>query len=302
MILLIVFLLPTVANPLLIGDRNLFLPMDPRCSPQNYDRLWHLRETNRACKLNAGGVNDEIDLFDYFDPLLSPHFYSHGIGPHNPMPSNRSNVDSSSPLGFRLPLSDLDDIASADDSLINRKLTDVMFDPTLSPHLYPHGTPNDVVGDTVIDERVTSQAIAFKKPRVGILLIDHGSRNPNSNQRLHDLAKLYQQRFEDTSVVVAAAHMEIAEPSIRDGLCKLQNENVNEIICHPFFLSPGRHVTIDIPLLVKAAVDELGLESAGISIVTTDPVGSRTDIMLTAIDGIVQESSNILHRLRHQAS
>ena len=51
--------------------------------------------------------------------------------------------------------------------------------------------------------------------------MDHGSRNEASNARLEQLAALYQMTMSDndeTDYVVEAAHMEIATPSIADGL------------------------------------------------------------------------------------
>jgi sirohydrochlorin ferrochelatase len=60
---------------------------------------------------------------------------------------------------------------------------------------------------------------------VGILLIDHGSKKQASNDRLDE--RIYQQNV-DSNVIVKAAHMEIAEPSIPDGLASLLKEGVGE--------------------------------------------------------------------------
>ena len=264
--------------------------------------------------------DEEPDLFDYFDPLLSPHEYPNGINPDN-SPKNgdgEANGKSSSqpkrPFGLDLISSEFPAafVPSSSSSLpteesssptgaatdeddqeptMNRfkkqekqdgeelDLFDV-FDPTLSPHQYPNGIPST--------KRSSSQTTLT----VGILLMDHGSRNDASNQRLHDMARLYQNTLGDPQrIIVKAAHMEIASPSIPDVLNEFAELGVDEIVCHPFFLSPGRHVKEDIPRIVEDAIENLGLD---IPVITTSPVGSHTELMINAIHSLVEESSAIL--------
>ena len=64
--------------------------------------------------------------------------------------------------------------------------------------------------------------------RLGILLMDHGSRNEASNSRLKHLAHLYGTMIQDENIVVVAAHMEIASPSIPEGLEMLLGQGVGE--------------------------------------------------------------------------
>jgi CbiX len=117
----------------------------------------------------------------------------------------------------------------------------------VSPHMYPHGTPSEVLAtrpsEDVEDdahrptEDVTAASSSSSPPLVGILLIDHGSKRDSSNQRLHDMASWYQECVQ--SVAVEPAHMEIASPSIKEGMAKLLERGADEIVCHPFFLGPG---------------------------------------------------------------
>ena len=50
--------------------------------------------------------------------------------------------------------------------------------------------------------------------------------------------------------------MELSEPSISTAFDKCIQQGATYIICHPYFLSQGRHVQIDIPLLVKEAAEK----------------------------------------------
>ena len=231
---------------------------------------------------------------DFFDPLLSPHMYPNGTPEKLLVDIDSATTGSAVPSDTFEPF-DVADFVSLLPSIsaIDTKPTlpfqqqdqprqdtvspDV-FDPLLSPHMYPNGTPNRLVGD--------------KKKRVGVLLMDHGSRNQGSNDRLHELARIYQESVDGDQFVVAAAHMELASPSIPEGLQTLMERGVDEIICHPYFLSAqGRHVSEDIPEIINGAIEALGIE---IPIVTTPPVGSQTDIMIGAVQSLVLQHSNAL--------
>jgi hypothetical protein len=214
--------------------------------------------------------DEEPDLFDYFDPLLSPHAYPNGVSPDQKVIKKEiANEERDKPLVVR------GTEAKVDPSQV--------FDPTLSPHAYPHGTPSFIVGD--------KDSVEKSVPRVGILLVDHGSRNKASNDRLQELARSYQ-RTVDSHVVVRACHREIANPSIPEGLEALLKEGVDEIVCHPYFLSPdGRHVSEDIPEIVKGAIASLNIE---IPIITTEPVGANMDRMIGIIQSIVEKNSRLL--------
>ena len=92
--------------------------------------------------------------------------------------------------------------------------------------------------------------------------------------------------------------MEIATPSIPDGIKALLDQGVDEIVCHPYFLSPGRHVTEDIPKIVSQAIADLSIE---IPVITTDPVGSNFPLMIGAIHSLVRENSQVLRKQNNNA-
>lgn len=313
-------------------------------------------KTFSLCRLNA--VGEEPDLFDYFDPLLSPHSYPNGISPNSkPIP------DASGKYG-----AEQSEIRKSDnDQLIAKEKDQTVaanndfFDPLLSPHMYPNGTPDRVIEDisagltnSLVQPEALEASVSTEtnhqadllsllsaesknaaleencsleepnpdyfdptisphcypngtpdnfagekentnKKRVGVLLIDHGSRNEASNERLRELARLYQSYSSNGGkhvMVVQAAHMEIANPSIPEGLKTLLDQQVDEIICHPYFLSAnGRHVSEDIPTIINDAMVSLDIS---IPVVTTEPVGSLTEMMMGAIESLVQKSSAIL--------
>jgi len=85
-----------------------------------------------------------------------------------------------------------------------------------------------------------------------ILLIDHGSVRAEANHMLDCMANLVQSLVGE-GVVVRAAHMELAEPSIPEGLAQCVAAGATEVVVFPYMLSPGKHSTRDIPAMVAAA-------------------------------------------------
>ncbi|PNH00191.1 Sirohydrochlorin cobaltochelatase [Tetrabaena socialis] len=89
---------------------------------------------------------------------------------------------------------------------------------------------------------------------VGVVIVDHGSRKKESNEMLVELGRLYGSLTGHD--IVEIAHMEIAEPTIEQAVA-------------PYFLSRGRHIQQDIPLLVAQAAEA----HPGLSCVIADPIG-----------------------------
>ncbi len=79
-----------------------------------------------------------------------------------------------------------------------------------------------------------------------LLLVAHGSRREASNDEVRDLTRLLQ-KVDNSFQHVACAFLELAEPSIPDGLRAAIATGAGEVVVLPYFLSAGRHVVTDIP-------------------------------------------------------
>ncbi|WP_437227189.1 sirohydrochlorin chelatase [Planctomicrobium sp. SH661] len=77
-----------------------------------------------------------------------------------------------------------------------------------------------------------------------ILLIAHGSRRAEANADLVQLAELLGPRVSDQ--IVEIAYLELAEPTIPEGLRTCVNRGATSIRMLPYFLSAGAHVTDDL--------------------------------------------------------
>lgn len=103
--------------------------------------------------------------------------------------------------------------------------------------------------------------------RVGVVVVDHGSRRAASNELLNDVVSL----FERVSgmPIVEAAHMELAEPSIAAAFAKCVERGAETVVVFPYFLSPGRHWSEDIPRLAG----EAAAGHPGVRYQVTSPLG-----------------------------
>ena len=100
-----------------------------------------------------------------------------------------------------------------------------------------------------------------------LLLIDHGSTRDDANDLLPKVARMVQDMSDFE--IVCYAHMELAEPTIQQGLDTCVAAGATEVIVHPYFLSPGRHSVSDIPRMVA----EAAAKYAGVSYRLTEPLG-----------------------------
>lgn len=90
---------------------------------------------------------------------------------------------------------------------------------------------------------------------VGHLFVDHGSRAPQANTSAEKL----KDRLSDIGEPVFVCHMELAQPSIRDGFAELARGKVERIVVHPLFFASGIHMQRDVPELCEAASIEFGI-------------------------------------------
>ncbi|KAK8607265.1 hypothetical protein V6N13_053007 [Hibiscus sabdariffa] len=97
----------------------------------------------------------------------------------------------------------------------------------------------------------------------GVIIVDHGSRRKESNLML----TMFRERT--GYPIVEPAHMELAEPSIRDAFGLCVERGADRVIISPFFLFPGRHWYQDIPSLTADAAKDY----PGVSYMITAPLG-----------------------------
>ena len=114
----------------------------------------------------------------------------------------------------------------------------------------------------------------MNKKKKALLVAAHGSRKKVSNIEIHQLANnilLKSQVFD----IVEACFLEIAKPSIPDGIKSCIEKNASEILIMPYFLAAGMHVIEDIP----GIVDKERLKHKGVIIKSLPYFGSSPVIV-----------------------
>ena len=78
--------------------------------------------------------------------------------------------------------------------------------------------------------------------RPTLLIVAHGSRRQASNEEVRALARRLAAAQHPDIGEIEVAFLELAEPSIADGLTNCVNKGAKEIAVFPYFLAAGTHV------------------------------------------------------------
>jgi uroporphyrin-III C-methyltransferase len=116
------------------------------------------------------------------------------------------------------------------------------------------------------------------KAKRGVLVVGHGSRRREANDDVREAARRIAER--GRYPLVEAAFLEIEDPDVSEAFARLVERGANEIIVHPYFLSPGRHTRGDIPVEVhKAAV-----RHPGINYRITEPLSAHPLVIAASVE------------------
>ena len=105
-----------------------------------------------------------------------------------------------------------------------------------------------------------------------LLIVDHGSREPEAAAHLARIADDLRRRRPGLAVYVA--HLELIAPSIAAAVAACAADGVSELVVHPFFLAPGRHAARDVPAAVEAAASA----HPGLRVQLTAPLGAAAGV------------------------
>ncbi|MGB5606274.1 MAG: CbiX/SirB N-terminal domain-containing protein, partial [Gammaproteobacteria bacterium] len=89
-----------------------------------------------------------------------------------------------------------------------------------------------------------------------LLLVAHGSRLAKSNDEVRQLTECLAGMAGEKFDRVSCAFLELAEPSIPDGLRADIGAGAGTVVVLPYFLAAGRHVVTDIPAEVEIVRQE----------------------------------------------
>ena len=117
-----------------------------------------------------------------------------------------------------------------------------------------------------------------------LLLVSHGSRRAQSNEEVNQLCDCLKSDMSLQFDMVISAFLEIASPSIPEGIKLCVEKGARSITVLPYFLAAGRHVAEDIPSIVSDASEKF----PGVSISITRHIGA-SEGMSSLISHVVSE-------------
>ncbi len=96
-----------------------------------------------------------------------------------------------------------------------------------------------------------------KERKIGVLLVNHGSRSETWRKELMNLEKNVKDRILASGKIhgTKTAHMEYTEPSIASRLKEFDKEGYTDIIIVPVFLTVSPHTFDDIPTIIGQKED-----------------------------------------------
>jgi sirohydrochlorin ferrochelatase len=90
-------------------------------------------------------------------------------------------------------------------------------------------------------------------PKLGVILLFHGSRLKEANEDVLKLAELLQDHHNHSEIYTGTAFLQFGRPSLEDAIKKTVSNGCLEIVIAPLFLTSGIHITEDIPEIISRA-------------------------------------------------
>ncbi len=103
--------------------------------------------------------------------------------------------------------------------------------------------------------------------KTALLLIAHGSREPDANNDLHVLAE--ELRGMGEYAIVEASFLELAAPTIEAAGRRCVEQGAEQLILLPYFLAAGVHVKRDL----QRYCNELEVQFANVEVRLAQPLG-----------------------------
>ena len=116
-----------------------------------------------------------------------------------------------------------------------------------------------------------------------LLLVAHGSRKDQSNEEVHQLSAQLAERAQPHFGFTQCAFLELAEPTLVQGLEQCIQAGATEIVVLPYFLAAGQHVSGDIPVVIANTQQE----HPHIKIKLMPHLGSAHDAMVDILLSLV---------------
>ena len=110
------------------------------------------------------------------------------------------------------------------------------------------------------------------EPTDALIVFAHGSRVPDANQAVEDLAHAAAERADFDRW--RAAFLEQAHPDLKTAVKQLAAEGARRIVVMPYFLVMGIHLRDDLPMLLADAERD----NPGVEVRASEPLGGHPEL------------------------
>ena len=107
-----------------------------------------------------------------------------------------------------------------------------------------------------VDDVIIKNNLSFAKKEIDVLLIGHGSKDPNAKTSLYFVVEGLKNSYRN----VVGCWLEIEEPNIKQGIDICAKNKPKVLIIIPYFLHKGAHVKRDIYEDLTPAMKNSGIE------------------------------------------
>jgi sirohydrochlorin ferrochelatase len=131
---------------------------------------------------------------------------------------------------------------------------------------------------------------------IGVVLVGHGSRLPQSKRVYEEIARIAQEK---SGLDIRVGYMKHWRPTLAEAIKSFIEEGKKKIVIVPVFLLPGLHVVEDIPVLLglkEGKSPEFGYEKIrvpeGVEVLYANSLGAderMADIVLDRIKEVLNE-------------
>ena len=123
-----------------------------------------------------------------------------------------------------------------------------------------HKTMIELV-DNRISTALQENQISLPKDKIDILIIGHGSMDPNAQISLNYVVDGLKDAYRNTD----RCYLEIEEPNIEQGIASCEKNNPEVLVIVFYFLHEGAHVKTDINNDLKPALEKANLKKVCIT-------------------------------------
>jgi len=115
-----------------------------------------------------------------------------------------------------------------------------------------------------------------------LIMLAHGSSNPSWSDAFFEMTEGVRSKFPAADL----AFMELSTPTLHETCRKASSDGYTKIRVLPLFLSTGRHLKKDVPLMIEQLSDELKLD-----IQLLDAIGEQPRLRSAIVDIVCDELS-----------